>query len=145
MPKILLLQLLVILFLVGCEKEPLVISGTSLIIRDGISYDIETNEPVTGLAEWYYDNGQLKTFIHYVDGKRNGLNEDFYEDGLLAERSTYVDGKRNGLHEEYYRNGQLMERRHYVYGKGNGLWEWFTEDGSLETSKYFENGNEIDF
>jgi antitoxin component YwqK of YwqJK toxin-antitoxin module len=141
----LLSPLLVIVFLVGCETETPVISGTSLVIRDGVSFSVKTNKPFTGLAEWYYGNGQLRTFINYVDGKRNGLNEDYYEDGQLAERSTYVDGKRNGLHEEFYGNGRLMERRHYVYGKGNGLWEWFREDGSLDSSKYYENGKVRDF
>jgi len=141
--KQLYLTILVILLLLGCEKEHIVTSGNSLIHRNNAFFDAETNKPFTGRAEWFYENGQLKTFINFSHGQRNGLNEDFFEDGQLAERSTYVNGKRNGLHEEFYENGHLMERRHYIYGKGNGLWEWFRIDGSLESRKYYKNGNEV--
>ena len=130
------------LFLTACENKPEVIVGSLLINNEGINYHLETSQAFTGRAEWFYDNGQLKTYINFVDGKRNGLNEDFYEDGKLAERSSYIDGKRNGLHEEYYQNGRLMERRHYVYGKGNGLWERFSEEGTMVSSKYYKNGSE---
>lgn len=136
-----LLSLLIVFILSACESRIAVIDGDVLQERDGVFIEPDTGQPFTGLAQWYYDNGQLKTYIHYVDGKRNGLNEDFFEDGRLAEKSTYIEGKRNGLHEEFYDNGQLMERRHYIYGKGNGVWEWYSRDGDLVDRKYYVNGN----
>jgi antitoxin component YwqK of YwqJK toxin-antitoxin module len=129
--------------LAGCEREWRVVSGEMLTERQGRYYEPESNEPFTGRAEWFHENGQLMTYIYYIDGKRNGVNEDFFEDGRLSERSVYIDGKRNGLHEEYYPNGQLMERRHYIYGKGNGLWERYDEDGTLLTSDYYIDGAAI--
>lgn len=143
MPKILGYTLLITMILAGCEKEPRIISGELLTMRDGIYYGPESDIPFTGRAEWFHDNGQLMTYIYYIDGKRSGVNEDFFVDGLLSERSIYVNGKRNGLHEEYYPNGQLMERRHYVYGQGNGLWERYSEDGTLKSSEYYIDGAAI--
>lgn len=129
--------------LTACDSEPDVIEGESLVEKQGVYFSPHSNKPFSGLAQWYYDNGQIKTYIHYVDGRRNGLNEDFFEDGRLAEKSTYIEGKRNGLHEEFYDNGQLMERRHYIYGKGNGIWEWHSRDGELISRKYYVNGNVV--
>ena len=132
--------LLIMVLIAGCERDWRIVSGDTLTERDGIYYEPESNVPFTGRAEWFHDNGRLKTYIYYIDGKRNGVNEDFFEDGRLSERSVYIDGKRNGLHEEYYPDGKLMERRHYIYGKGNGLWERYNEDGALESSDYYIDG-----
>ena len=129
--------------LLGCKTQTVEIDGNNLIENDGVYIAPDTGLPFTGLAKWHYDNGQLKTYINYEDGIRNGLNEDFFEDGLLSEKSVYIEGKRNGLHEEFYDNGQMMERRHYVYGKGNGVWEWYSRVGTLVSRKYYVNGVEV--
>jgi len=139
----LLFSMILMGLLLGCETQTVEIDGNNLIENDGVYIAPDTGLPFTGLAKWHYDNGQLKTYINYEDGIRNGLNEDFFEDGLLAEKSIYIDGKRNGLHEEFYDNGQLMERRHYVYGKGNGVWEWYSREGTLVSRKYYVNGVEV--
>ncbi|NNE37180.1 MAG: hypothetical protein HKN08_02655 [Gammaproteobacteria bacterium] len=138
-----LLSVLMVTTLIGCASEVAVINGDELLEIDGVYLEPDTGQPFTGLAQWHYDNGQLKTYIHYEGGKRNGLNEDFFDDGRLAEKSTYVEGKRNGLHEEFYDNGQLMERRHYIIGQGNGVWEWYSREGDLIEQKYYVNGDVV--
>ena len=48
-----------------------------ILIRDGIRYHQDTNEPVTGIVEEFYDDGQLLSRKNYKDGKEDGLWEDF--------------------------------------------------------------------
>ena len=54
-------QLLIILSLVllsYCSQEPEVVTGP-FIVRDGITYDQNTNEPLTGSVEEFDENGEL--------------------------------------------------------------------------------------
>ena len=53
-----------------------VITGPFLI-REGITYNQNTNEPITGIVEEFYANGQLNWRVNYIDGKPDGLWEDF--------------------------------------------------------------------
>lgn len=71
--KQILFYIFVLVFLIGCESEPTPV--TQLVIRDGITYDIETNLPLTGFTQTLYDNGQLKSRDNYKDGETEGLRE----------------------------------------------------------------------
>ena len=41
------------------------------------------------LYEEFYENGQLRFRLNYIDGKRDGLIEFFDEDGKLWKTNTY--------------------------------------------------------
>ena len=74
------------------------VTGPFLII-DGITYHQDTNEPVTGIVEEFYDDGQLEQRTTYIDGKEEGLSEVFYENGQLWFRGNYKDGELDGIFE----------------------------------------------
>ncbi len=69
-----------------------VVTGPFLI-RDGITYDQNTNEPFTGIVEEFHDNGQLEMRENFIDGELDGLFEYFDEDGNLTETRTYRNGE----------------------------------------------------
>ena len=75
-----------------------VVTGPFLI-RDGVTYDQNTNEPITGIVEEFYNDGQLERRENRIDGKRDGLRESFHENGQLRIRQNYIDGKVDGLSE----------------------------------------------
>ena len=84
-----LLTILCLVLLVSCSQEP-----PLLIIRDGITYDQNTNEPVTGIVETFHENGQLEFRGTVIDGKPvDGLWELFDEDGNLTETMTFRNGE----------------------------------------------------
>ena len=83
-----------------------VVTGPFLII-DGITYDQNTNEPVTGIVESFHGNGQLSSRGNFVDGEQDGLWEEFDEDGQLEMRGNYIDGEPVGLFEFFDENGNL--------------------------------------
>ena len=121
------------------SQEPEVLTGPFLI-RDGITYDQNTNEPVTGIVEEFDEGGQLLSRGNYIDGEQNGLYEEFYENGQLSERGNYIDGLQDGLFEMFHENGQLQYRGNYTDGLQDGLVEFFDEDGNLSRTRTYRNG-----
>jgi antitoxin component YwqK of YwqJK toxin-antitoxin module len=83
-----LLTILCLVLLVSCSQEP-----PLLLVRDGITYDQKTNEPVTGIVEKFYENGQLKWRTNFKDGKLDGLWEWFDNDGNLRSTDTWKNGE----------------------------------------------------
>jgi antitoxin component YwqK of YwqJK toxin-antitoxin module len=73
--------------------QPLEVITGSFLVRYGITYDQNTNEPVTGIVEEFYDDGQLKSRGTYIDGRKDGLWEWFYENGQLEHRTTFRDAE----------------------------------------------------
>jgi len=119
-----LLTILCLVLLSSCSQEP-----PLLLIRDGITYDQNTNEPFTGIFEEFHDNGQLARRENYIDGVQNGLWELFYENGQLTRRENYIDGVQDGLLETFHRNGQTKIIGNYIDGN-LVLTDMFNEDGS---------------
>ena len=74
------------------SQEPEVFTGP-FIVREGITYDQNTNEPVTGIIEEFHINGQLQVRENYIDGVENGLREYFDIDGNLTSTETYKNGE----------------------------------------------------
>jgi antitoxin component YwqK of YwqJK toxin-antitoxin module len=104
-----------LVLLVSCAQEPEVVAG-HLLIRDGITYLQDTNEPFTGTVENYYDDGQLSLRRHFIDGKPDGVTEAFYENGQLAARANHKDGKPFGVSEIFDKDGNLTETRTFRNG-----------------------------
>ena len=70
----------------------------SLVLLSVPSYSQEVIpevETVTrdGLYEEFYENGQLRFRLNYIDGKRDGLIEFFDEDGNLISTETWENGE----------------------------------------------------
>jgi len=141
-----------------------VVTGPFLI-RNGITYYQDTNEPITGIVEKfsdnsllqsranyrdgevvvqtifnYFENGQLEFRENWIDGVRSGLFEWFYENGQLDVRGNYRNGVRDGLYESFHENGQLQYRGNYTDGVQDGLVEFFDEDGNLTETRTYRNG-----
>ena len=61
------LTILCLVLLSSCSQEPEVFTGP-FVTRDGVKYDQNTNEPVTGIEETFYENGQLLGRVNYKEG-----------------------------------------------------------------------------
>ena len=87
-----LLTILCLVFLSVHSYSQEVITGPFLI-REGITYNQNTNEPITGIVEEFYANGQLRSRGNYKDGNKDGLVYRFDEDGKLTRTETYRNGE----------------------------------------------------
>ena len=96
--------------------EVLEVAHEKLVERDGVTYEIDFDEPFTGRSVKYHENGNLKNRTDYVDGKKNGISEWFWENGVLGQRGHLKNGKLDGLLEVFYQNGKLQ--RSVIYKNG---------------------------
>ena len=82
-----LLTILCLVLLVSCSQEP-----PLLLVRDGVTYDQNTNELFTGIGEEFYDYGPLRIRTNYIDGEPDGLREWFDRNGNLISTQTFRNG-----------------------------------------------------
>jgi uncharacterized protein len=103
--------LLLFVLLVSCAKE---IPADKLLTRQGLSYEVNSDKPYTGLVVTFHENEQLKT------------------------KSNYKEGKKEGVFEQYYNNGQLRQRVSFVGGEPTEPWQYYDESGQLTEGILFE-------
>ena len=142
MKKLLTILCLVLLSVHSYSQE--VVTENETVIRDGLFYHQLSTEPLTGIIEGFYKNGQLEYRANFRDGKQDGLSENFDEEGQLEIRLNYKDGKQDDLNEFFHENGQLEIRGNHKDGEKDGLQEIFDEDGNLISRYTIRNGVQVE-
>lgn len=119
----------------------------SLVERNGIVYQVNSDKPYSGKAIEYYANGQAALISTYKKGKI-AQNEDFQKNGMPEYKEVY---DKNGtiIEEEYfYANGQLeskwscegeIENDICPYEEGYEYWE----NGQLAYKSTYKNGEVV--
>tara|TARA_B110000238_G_C16042984_1_gene402706 strand:- start:241 stop:1092 length:852 start_codon:yes stop_codon:yes gene_type:complete len=90
----------------------------------------------------FFQNGQIKLEVNYINGNQEGLMVIYHESGLINERSNYKKNKLHGLKETFYehtlfdtgdfiRKQQLNTRTRYYGGSKNGVDEKYLYNGTL--------------
>ena len=109
------------------------VPNDSLVERNGITYQVNSDKPYNGKAIEYHNNGQAAVISTYKKGKKV-QDENFRKNGTPEYKAVY-DKNRTIIGEEYfYANGQLQ-------------WKWSCE-GEIENDicpyeeqyEYYENG-----
>lgn len=78
------------LFSCGKEKE---IDYTKLQNRNEVYYEINQEEPFTGIGIKKYENGQLQIIQHFKNGIEDGDFKIYYLNGQLQAEGIFKDGK----------------------------------------------------
>jgi len=129
------------LVLSACSQEPEVVTGP-FVIRNQIIYSQDSDQPVTGIIEEFYDSGSVESRKTYRDGILHGPMETFYENGQLENRSV-VSSQTYwpiGLSETFYENGQLETSSDFQSDSFTGPFYLYYEDGSLKNTRFFQDG-----
>jgi antitoxin component YwqK of YwqJK toxin-antitoxin module len=137
-----------LLFLAACPAQ---LVESSLVERLGVTYEINSQIPFTGVVPSYYDNGQLENTKPYIDGKLQGLvqayflikddtPEDAVERGPLKSQVNFVAGKKDGFAQYYRENGQLESKKYFTGGLQGGVQFIYRKNGQLESKKHFKDG-----
>ena len=96
----------------------------------------------------YYDNGNVLSQIHYLDGKRDGSCRYWYDDGTLMNEGFYKNGKMTGRWMSYFEDGQLESHGTYkyiesgVYSRKDGVWQYYYDNGKLRCESIIKDGIE---
>ena len=102
----------------------------TLIERDGVLYNRDTNKPHSGHSVSYHQNGQKSYEGTYKDGELDGLFTWYYENGQKRAEETYIDGELDGLDTTWYENGQKKVEGTRKDGKLIVV-TWWDEDGNV--------------
>lgn len=139
---------------------------SSLVKKNGLSYEKEATAPFTGKAFAYFPDGAVQTSLEFKDGlpngeiiswakkdvkqvegfldngKRAGTWKLYYGNGKLKKQSTYKNDTENGEEIFWFENGNVQKKGIYVNGKLNGKYEWYFENGQKQQEGFFVMGKE---
>ena len=96
----------------------------------------------------YWDNGQVLSQIHYLDGKRDGSCRHWYKNGQLMNEGFYKNGKMIGPFMSYYENGKIQNHGNYkytesgVYSRKDGVWKYYYDTGQIQSESIIKDGVE---
>ena len=97
------------------------------------------NDKLNGVSSWYLANGKVQLEVTYKDDTMNGPLRRWYDNGNLMEESWYKDGVQDSVFHAYSLKGILVEEGYYVDGKLNGDYKRWYENGQV-----FQDGRYVD-
>jgi antitoxin component YwqK of YwqJK toxin-antitoxin module len=139
--------LIILSFVVLTSCAPNEVPSKDLIERQGLTYEVNSQTPFSGISVEYYFDTIIKNEFEdrvllqrttFTKGIKNGLYESFHPNGAWHEKNVnYKDGKLDGLVEVYYDNGQLEQKGNFKDGEQHGLVEIYHENGQLKEEKNY--------
>jgi TonB family protein len=88
----------------------------------------------------YYNNGKIESIIHTRETVRDGDARFFWENGNIKEELSYVNGRVEGLVRKYNQEGVLREMFSIENGKREGPTSLFDSTGKYVNDIYYEEG-----
>jgi antitoxin component YwqK of YwqJK toxin-antitoxin module len=87
-----------------------------------------------GTWHYFYDTGELKKEVDYVNGVEHGLYKLFGKDGTLLIYANQTNGELNGEWREYYEDGRLREIGQYNNNEYSPIDFW--DEGGKQLLKH---------
>ncbi len=88
----------------------------------------------------YHNNGKIESIVRLRDNVRDGDASFYWESGNLKEELTYVNGRVDGLVRRYNQEGVLQEMFSIENGKREGPTSLFDSTGKYIDDIYYEEG-----
>jgi antitoxin component YwqK of YwqJK toxin-antitoxin module len=117
-------------------KFALAISGLLLFI--GCKNQSNSDSPDNFKLE-YYNDGNIKTIIHYTNGKKNGPAIYFWSDGKLSHVQNYSVDSISGEKLSFQKNGGLAWKYNFRGKDANGFGYDFYPSGALKSFRQYRN------
>ena len=110
----------------------------SLVERQDIKYQVNSNTPFSGNYIWYVDFC-VEEAGSFKNGKLHGYLEGYYGCGVAyAYKMNYKKGLEHGKYQEWNEEGWLSMEGQYVDGKADGEWTGY-EYGLKSWTEYIDN------
>jgi antitoxin component YwqK of YwqJK toxin-antitoxin module len=103
-----------------------------IIPKDSIKSKNPLLKGYTGNWIEYYDSGELRCVIEYMNGLKHGKSNYYNEQKVLIRTERYLTDKKHGKWIWYWDNKKVKELGYFNSDRKQGKWV-----------KYDENGNEI--
>jgi antitoxin component YwqK of YwqJK toxin-antitoxin module len=91
-----------------------------------------------GAAQFYHENGKLKEYREYNQGKKTGTWVTYDDDGNKIAEAGYVDGIKHGPWFIWNSDGKLLYEMNYTAGRKTGTWKQWDDAGTLIMEKTFD-------
>ena len=109
--------------------------------------------PIIGFSQTetkieYWDNDNVLSQVHYLDGIRDGSCRYYYKNGTLMNEGFYKNGKMIGMWMSYFEDGQINSHGSYKYtesgsySRKDGTWKYYNENGQLTRESIIKDGVE---
>ena len=109
---------------------------------DGVLRFASNQIPAAGTMVEFYESGQKKMAIPFLDGRRQGTAQWWSPNGSLWHTRQYLEGELNGVWVEYYA-GSIIRRQEQLYDEGTEILRrgWWP-NGAKQFEVTFANGLE---
>lgn len=87
----------------------------------------------------YYDNGQIKRYESFKNGKNHGKWIWYYENGRKKMEGTFTNGERTGIWNTWDSNGNILTQGEYAGDKLNGYFIRWDASGKQVEKLYYSN------
>ena len=104
------------------------------------------NGKINGQSVGFFKSGKKSYILNYDNGILQGLSETYFENWALKSTCTFENGKKNGIEETYEKNisnqeqTYLSSKRNYENGELDGLEEGFYPNGKKKFTQYWDKG-----
>lgn len=109
------------------DLEKVCTTGIHYFKSKEVAFYWDRDTPENGKLIGWHENGNKKSEVTYVAGKRDGKWIDWYDNGKKLAERKYVSGKPDGKWISWHENGKKSAEKTYVAGKLDGI-SWH-EDG----------------
>ena len=110
-----------------------------IIIISILALTVEVDAQLDSLVS-YHNNGKIESIVHLRDQVRDGDARFFWENGNIKEEITYVNGRVEGLVRRYNQDGIIREMFSIENGKREGPTSLFDSTGKYVNDIYYEEG-----
>lgn len=101
----------------GMAAEPIAIDMAFAEERDGITYQVGSDQPFTGIVTTTFASGMRNSEVSYTNGLKDGPSTTWYENGHMRLKSAYKEGARDGQWISWDQDGHVLFQKQYVNGR----------------------------
>lgn len=111
-------------------------SEDDLGLNEGGRLCLPSGQFFTGMTEDYYEDGQVASRGHFVDGLMHGLQQEWYGTGQIRSEETMCLGQSHGYRREWYPTGQMKYEGLSENGFGVSKRRWDEKGSLVHESRY---------
>ncbi|MFC1584821.1 toxin-antitoxin system YwqK family antitoxin [Fibrobacterota bacterium] len=93
-----------------------------------------------GVYEEFYESGQAKSIVNYVDNKEHGVYRSYHENGKMESEIYFLEGLMDGSYKEWYDNGKKKRFAEYKDGQLHGSVKTWDSEGNVVAQGKFKKG-----
>lgn len=89
----------------------------------------------------FWENGNPKSVLVYVDGKLEGMCSWYYENGIIQQQTNYQDNKLHGKSIQYFESGAVSIEGRYRYNMKDSIFTYYNQQGRIIAIENYLNNN----